>query len=60
MLTSEQIAFYQENGFLHIPEVFTRAEADELADELDRLVQDWSFTSPGWSGPWRHSLPGLL
>ncbi len=55
MLTSEQIASYHENGFLHIPAVFTPAEADELADELDRLVQDWSFTSPGWSGPWRQA-----
>ena len=55
MLTSEQIAFYQDNGFLRIPEVFPPAETDELADELDRLVEDWAFTSPGWSGPWRQA-----
>ena len=53
MLTQEQIDFYHENGYLRIPELFTATEADELADELDRLVEDWAFTSPGWSGPWR-------
>ena len=55
MLSRQDIDFYQENGFLRIPGLFTADETDELADELDRLVQDWSFTSPGWSGPWRQA-----
>jgi phytanoyl-CoA hydroxylase len=55
MLSQEQIAFYHEHGFLHIPQVFTPAETDELSDELDRLVQEWAFTSPGWTGPWRQA-----
>lgn len=55
MLTKEQIEFYHENGYLHIPQVFTPEETDELADALDRLVDDWAFTSPGWSGPWRQA-----
>ena len=55
MLTQEQINFYQEQGFLRIPQVFTAAETDELADELDRLVQDWAITSAGWTGPWRQA-----
>lgn len=53
MLTQEQVDFYHENGYLHLPQLFSQEETDELADELDRLVADWSFTSPGWSGPWR-------
>lgn len=53
MLEQEQVNFYNEHGYLHIPEVFTQAETNELGDELDRLVQDWSLTSPGWTGPWR-------
>ncbi len=53
MLAREQIDFYNENGYLHIPQVFTKAEIDELSDEMDRLVADWAFTSPGWTGPWR-------
>ena len=55
MITQEQTDSYHQHGFLRIPEVFTQQETDELADELDRLVQDWSFTSPGWSGPWRQA-----
>lgn len=55
MLTQEQVDFYNENGYLHIPQVFDKPEIDELADELDRLVEDWSFTSPGWTGPWRQA-----
>jgi ectoine hydroxylase-related dioxygenase (phytanoyl-CoA dioxygenase family) len=55
MLSKEQIEFYNENGFLHIPQVYSKTEIDELADEMDRLVDDWAFTSPGWSGPWRQA-----
>ncbi|MCY3901539.1 MAG: phytanoyl-CoA dioxygenase family protein [Caldilineaceae bacterium] len=53
MLTQEQISSYHENGYLRIPEVFTPEETRELSDEMDRLVEDWAFTSPGWTGPWR-------
>ena len=35
--------------------MYTPQETDWLADELDRLVEDWAFTSPGWSGPWRQA-----
>jgi ectoine hydroxylase-related dioxygenase (phytanoyl-CoA dioxygenase family) len=55
MLTQEQIDFYNEHGYLRIPQVFTPEEADRLADDLDRLVEDWAFTSPGWTGPWRQA-----
>ncbi|MBV7335016.1 phytanoyl-CoA dioxygenase family protein [Chloroflexi bacterium TSY] len=55
MLTQSQIDFYHENGYLRIPALFTLAETDVLSDELDRLVQDWSFTVPGWPGPWRQA-----
>jgi len=53
MLTQEQIDHYHEQGYLHIPQLFSPQEVDELSAELDRLVQDWAFTSPGWTGPWR-------
>jgi phytanoyl-CoA hydroxylase len=54
-LTSDQIALYHANGYLHIPEVFSPEEANELSQELDRLVEEWSFTSSGWTGPWRQA-----
>jgi ectoine hydroxylase-related dioxygenase (phytanoyl-CoA dioxygenase family) len=53
MLIEDQVAFYHQHGHLHISEVFTPAETDELASELDRLVEDWATTSQGWTGPWR-------
>ena len=55
MLSQAQKDFYHENGYLHIPELFTPAETAELSDEMDRLVEDWAFTSPGWTGPWRNA-----
>jgi phytanoyl-CoA hydroxylase len=55
MLTQEQIDFFNENGFLHLSQIFDKTQIDKLAAELDRLVEDWAFTSPGWSGPWRQA-----
>jgi phytanoyl-CoA hydroxylase len=54
-LTAEtQLDFYRENGYLHVPAVFTPEETDQLADDLDRLIQDWSFEA-AWTGPWREA-----
>ncbi len=55
MLTQEQIEFFNENGYLHIPQVFTPDEIDFMSDELDRLIDDWAFTDQGWTGPWREA-----
>jgi phytanoyl-CoA hydroxylase len=49
-----QLAFYRENGFLHVPGVFGPEETSELADDLDRLIQEWSFEA-AWTGPWREA-----
>jgi hypothetical protein len=53
VLTEDQISLYHEHGYLRIPKVFTREEADELAAELDRLIEVWAKVEPGWTGPWR-------
>lgn len=53
MLTPQQIDFYQEHGYLRIPRIFTPAETDELAAELDRLMVEWASNEAGWTGPWR-------
>jgi hypothetical protein len=55
MLDHEQIDFYNEQGYLRIPVMFTKEDTDELSDDLDRLVQDWAFTNEGWTGPWRQA-----
>jgi phytanoyl-CoA hydroxylase len=54
MSEQEQAAFFAENGFLHVPGVFGPAETDQLADDLDRLIQGWSFEG-AWIGPWREA-----
>ena len=43
MTPQEQEAFYAEHGYLHVAEVFSPAETDELAADLDRLIQEWAF-----------------
>ena len=53
MLTREQIDFFNENGYLHIPQLFNEDEINALSDDLDKLIQDWSITDQGWTGPWR-------
>ncbi|HEY3290764.1 MAG TPA: phytanoyl-CoA dioxygenase family protein [Anaerolineae bacterium] len=55
MLSDEQVEFYYEHGYLHIPHVYTPDEITELSDELDRLVREWAVTNQGWTGPWRRA-----
>lgn len=55
MLTRDQVQYYNEHGFLRIPQVFSPAEIDELSNELDRLVREWAVTDQGWTGPWRRA-----
>jgi ectoine hydroxylase-related dioxygenase (phytanoyl-CoA dioxygenase family) len=56
MLNAEQVAQFQEQGFIRIPQVYTLDEVQSLRTELDQLIQDWATTNMGWSGPWRDVL----
>jgi phytanoyl-CoA hydroxylase len=49
-----QLESYRENGYLHVPGVFSPEETGELTDDLDRLIQEWSFEA-AWTGPWREA-----
>src|SRR5678816_4077241 len=53
VLTPEQVAFYKEHGFLHIPQMFDPGETDRLSDDLDWLIENWAIKDQGWTGPWR-------
>lgn len=53
MLTQDQVIFYHEHGYLHIPNVFTPEETQVLVNEMDWLIETWAMRTPGWSGPWR-------
>ncbi|HEV8419871.1 MAG TPA: phytanoyl-CoA dioxygenase family protein [Actinomycetota bacterium] len=52
LVADEQVRFYTKNGYLHVPGVFGPHETDELAQDLDGLIQEWSFEG-AWTGPWR-------
>ena len=49
MLTAEQIAFYHEHGYIHIPNVFTKQEAADLKTELDWMIKVWANVGVGWT-----------
>jgi phytanoyl-CoA hydroxylase len=53
MLTREQVDFYEEHGYLRIPQVFNKAEIDAMDVELESLIQNWATNEAGWTGPWR-------
>src|SRR5689334_14641977 len=53
VLSAEQVAFYKERGYLHIPAMFTPQETRELSDHLDWLIEVWALKDAGWTGPWR-------
>lgn len=51
--SQDQIAYYRDHGYVHIPRVFTDGEMDELDAHLDFLMDQWASTEMGWTGPWR-------
>jgi ectoine hydroxylase-related dioxygenase (phytanoyl-CoA dioxygenase family) len=53
MLTEEQLAFFNENGYIRVPRVYAPDEIGAMSDELDALIQSWATTNVGWTGPWR-------
>ena len=52
-LSQRDVEFYHENGFLRISAVYTPAESQALADDLDRLAREWATVDKRWTGPWR-------
>jgi len=55
-LTEEQVAFYHEHGYLHVPQMFDPAEIDEMSEHLDWVIETWAVRDAGWSGPWRRKI----
>src|SRR5437773_5220032 len=53
VLSPDQVGFYHEHGYLHIPAMFTAAETAELSDHLDWLIDTWDIRDVSWTGPWR-------
>ena len=53
VLNAEQVQFFNENGYVRIPAVYSPDEISRMSSELDQLIQDWATTNMGWTGPWR-------
>ena len=53
VLTGEDVAFFDENGYIHIPNVFDECELAAMTEELDWQIDTWAGKGPGWSGGWR-------
>lgn len=52
-LTPAQSAFFAQNGFVRLEQVFTPAEVAALSQELDAVIQDFCVPTRGWEGSWR-------
>ncbi|MBI4529997.1 MAG: phytanoyl-CoA dioxygenase family protein [Candidatus Latescibacteria bacterium] len=52
-LTQEQIAFFRENGFLRIEQVYSPDELRAMSGELDYVIQTFATWGAAWRGPWR-------
>jgi phytanoyl-CoA hydroxylase len=53
VLSRDQINFYREHGYLHIPQVFAADQIDAMSSEMDWLIETWSMDDAAWTGPWR-------
>ncbi|HAA73601.1 TPA: phytanoyl-CoA dioxygenase [Candidatus Latescibacteria bacterium] len=53
MLTTEQVDYYHEHGYVKAEGLFTEAESEELALEMTRVIEEWGEETIGWRGPWR-------
>lgn len=58
-LTPDQVAFYHEHGYLHIPGVFSAEETARMREDLDWMIKVWANVGVGWTGPWRKALMDL-
>jgi ectoine hydroxylase-related dioxygenase (phytanoyl-CoA dioxygenase family) len=53
LLSDEQIAFLDETGYLHIPNVFSEDELEAMDRELMAVLGAWGLDVVGWTGEWR-------
>ena len=42
MLSSEQINFYHEHGYLHLKQVFSPQLTQAMRDDLNWMMTEWS------------------
>jgi phytanoyl-CoA hydroxylase len=55
VLTRDDVRSFHERGYLRVESVFSAAETDALAADLDELLGSWGY-SARWTGDWRKAL----
>ena len=55
VLTGDEVAFYNEYGYLKLRDVYPPSEVRQQSQELERLMVEWAEDTPGWRGPWREA-----
>ena len=54
MLSQQQVALYQRDGYVKVEGLVPPADVDELNREMKWLIEEWwGEDSIGWRGPWR-------
>ena len=51
-LTFEQIAFFRENGYIRLPQMYSPEEVQEMGEELDYIMETFATWDAAWKGPW--------
>ncbi len=57
MLTSEQLQFYKENGYIILDDLYSVSEIDECSSEYDMLfeLKRSSDLEATWKGDWKNA-----
>jgi len=50
--SKDDVDHFWTQGYLRVPDVYAPDEVDELAEDLDLLIDRWAGSKP-WTGPWR-------
>lgn len=53
MLSRAQVELFWEQGYLHIPSIFTPEHTLRMREDLNWMIEQWAVRSEGWTGPWR-------
>jgi phytanoyl-CoA hydroxylase len=53
MLSTDQVEFYRENGYLKLEQVYDPKELAAMVSELTTIMETFANWDAGWQGPWR-------
>ena len=53
VLSGEQIAFFRENGYIKLEQMYSPDEVEDMGNELDYIMETFASWDAAWKGPWR-------